>query len=112
MESQDVTACACDERILTLPCFCVGCVAGLTVQAMLDIDEDELAQVIHPVSFYRNKARYIKQVASILKTQAVELSGEEDPEVIDIPDTFEGLLALPGIGPKMAYLVMDCAWHK
>ncbi|GAB9470915.1 hypothetical protein Gpo141_00008143 [Globisporangium polare] len=85
---------------------------GLTVQAMLDIDENELAQVIHPVGFYRNKARYIKQVASILKTQAAERSGKEEPDVIDIPATFEGLLALPGVGPKMAYLVMDCAWHN
>lgn len=73
---------------------------------MLDIDENELAQVIHPVGFYRNKARYIKQVASILTNQAT------DPEVIDIPDTFDGLVALPGVGPKMAYLVMDCAWNK
>lgn len=81
---------------------------------MLDIDENELAQVIYPVGFYRNKARYIKQVASILKNQAPELTEEEqeEPGVIDIPDTFEGLLALPGVGPKMAYLVMDCAWHK
>ncbi|TYZ66664.1 hypothetical protein PybrP1_007482 [[Pythium] brassicae (nom. inval.)] len=79
---------------------------GLTVQAMLVIDESELAQTIHPVGFYRNKAKYIKQVASILTARA---SGAA---VVDIPDTFEGLLALPGVGPKMAYLVMDCAWSN
>lgn len=73
---------------------------------MLDIDETELAQIIHPVSFYRNKAKYIKRVAAVLTTQA---SGAP---VVDIPDSFDALLALPGVGPKMAYLVMDAAWNK
>lgn len=30
----------------------------------------------------------------------------------DIPDTIPGLLKLPGVGKKMAYLAMTCAWHK
>ncbi|CAN0206709.1 unnamed protein product, partial [Ectocarpus sp. 13 AM-2016] len=29
-----------------------------------------------------------------------------------IPDTVEGLLELPGVGPKMTYLVMDVAWGR
>jgi endonuclease-3 len=28
----------------------------------------------------------------------------------DIPPDVEGLLALPGVGPKMAYLVMNVGW--
>lgn len=73
---------------------------------MLEIDEKELAETLHPVSFYRNKAKYIKQVASILTKRTA------DSTVVDIPDTFDELVALPGVGPKMAYLVMDCAWNK
>ncbi len=30
----------------------------------------------------------------------------------DIPPTFDELVALPGIGPKMAHLTMSCAWGK
>lgn len=79
---------------------------GLTVQDMLDVDEAELAQLIRPVGFFNNKAKYIKQVAAILKEKA------GDSDVVDIPDTYEDLIALPGVGPKMAFLVMDCAWNK
>lgn len=30
----------------------------------------------------------------------------------DIPNTIEDLCKLPGVGPKMAYLVMKCAWNE
>lgn len=30
----------------------------------------------------------------------------------DIPDSVEGLVRLPGVGPKMAHLAMDIAWDK
>ncbi|TMW56455.1 hypothetical protein Poli38472_006465 [Pythium oligandrum] len=78
---------------------------GLTVQSMLEVDEAELAQIIRPVGFFNNKAKYIKQVAQILKDRA-----GEDNEVIDIPNTYDDLVALPGVGPKMAHLIMSCAW--
>ncbi|KAJ0398370.1 hypothetical protein ATCC90586_000707 [Pythium insidiosum] len=79
---------------------------GLTVDKMLEIDEHELAQLLRPVGFFNNKAKYIKQVARILKDRAAE----RGDDVVDIPDTFEDLVALPGIGPKMAHLIMSCAW--
>ncbi|RLN80181.1 hypothetical protein BBJ28_00025091 [Nothophytophthora sp. Chile5] len=79
---------------------------GLTVESMLAIDQKELALLIHPVGFFNNKAKYIKQVAAILTKQA------DGAAVIDIPNTYEGLIALPGVGPKMATLVMGCAWNK
>lgn len=79
---------------------------GLTVQSMLEIDQQELAQLIRPVGFFNHKAKYIKQVASILTKQA------EGVDVVEIPNTYEGLIALPGVGPKMATLVMNCAWDN
>jgi endonuclease III len=81
---------------------------GLTVAEMLAIDEKLLKELIYPVGFYNNKVRYIKQVAQILTDRAAE-AGDK---VVDIPDTFEALVALPGVGPKMAHLVMSCAWDK
>ena len=46
--------------------------------------------------------RYIKKAAEILRD---EWNG-------DIPDTIEGLTALPGVGPKMAYLCLSVAWDR
>ena len=47
-------------------------------------------------------SRYIKKAAEILRD---EWDG-------DIPDTIEGLTALPGVGPKMGYLCLSAAWNK
>lgn len=30
----------------------------------------------------------------------------------DIPNSLEGLVRLPGVGPKMAHLAMDIAWDQ
>lgn len=43
-----------------------------------------------------NKYRYLKQAAVILR----------DQHNSDIPPTLEGLMSLPGVGPKMAHLCM------
>ncbi|KAJ8566749.1 hypothetical protein ON010_g6372 [Phytophthora cinnamomi] len=81
---------------------------GLTVESMFEIDQQELAQLIRPVGFFNHKAKYIKQTAAILTKQA-EVEGND---IVDIPNTYEGLVALPGVGPKMSTLVMNCAWKK
>ena len=65
-------------------------------------DETELGQIIKPVGFYKTKAKNIIKVGKICNET---YSG-------DIPDTIEGLTALPGIGPKMGYLTLQCAWGK
>jgi endonuclease-3 len=72
---------------------------------MIEIEEKELAQIIRPVGFFNNKAKYIKQTAEIIKKMS-------NNGLYDIPNNFDDLVALPGVGPKMAYLVMDCAWKK
>ncbi|KAE9323453.1 hypothetical protein PR003_g16973 [Phytophthora rubi] len=81
---------------------------GLTIESMLEIDQQELAQLIRPVGFFNHKAKYIKQTAEILTKQA-EVEGRD---IVDIPNTYEGLVALPGVGPKMSTLVMNCAWNN
>ncbi|KAE9194595.1 hypothetical protein PF005_g17622 [Phytophthora fragariae] len=81
---------------------------GLTIESMLEIDQQELAQLIRPVGFFNHKAKYIKQTAEILTKQA-EVEGRD---IVDIPNTYEGLVALPGVGPKMSTLVLNCAWNN
>lgn len=73
---------------------------GLTVENVLQTSEDALAQLIYPVGFWKRKANFIKRTTEVL---AAVYGG-------DIPNTVEGLVALPGVGPKMAHLAMDIAW--
>ena len=59
---------------------------------------------VHTILFFvkQKKVVFIKKTSEILRTQ---YDG-------DIPDTVKDLCQLPGVGPKMAYLVMKCAWNQ
>lgn len=74
---------------------------GLTPEQMMATDPATLEKLIHPVSFFRNKAKFIRQTSEIL---LAKYNG-------DIPDTIEGLMKLPGVGAKMAHLCMGAAWN-
>lgn len=73
---------------------------GCSPSALAAIDEGELDRLISSVGFHRNKARFLKATAGILLQQH---GG-------DVPSTLEGLLALPGVGPKMATIAMHACW--
>ncbi|CAI5961724.1 unnamed protein product [Closterium sp. NIES-64] len=80
----------------------------LSPDALKAADEATISQTIYPVGFYVRKAGYLKKMANI----CLEKHGG------DIPGSLEDLLALPGVGPKMAYLVrvggevMNVAWER
>ncbi|KAK7801956.1 hypothetical protein U0070_005943 [Myodes glareolus] len=73
---------------------------GLTVENILQTDDDMLGRLIYPVGFWRNKVKFIKQTTAILQQR---YEG-------DIPASVAELVALPGVGPKMAHLAMAVAW--
>ena len=75
---------------------------GLTLDNILNVEPAKLNEMIFVVGFHNNKTRYIKAAAQILHD---EYKG-------DIPDTIDGLMGLPGVGPKMAYLCMSAAWGR
>ncbi|XP_075686674.1 endonuclease III-like protein 1 [Rhinoderma darwinii] len=75
---------------------------GLTVGRILKTDEETLGKLIYPVGFWKNKVKYIKKTTEILQEQYAG----------DIPDNVAELVKLPGVGPKMAHLIMDIAWNK
>lgn len=68
----------------------------------METSEEDLKKLIYPVGFYVRKAGYIKRATAILLK---DYDG-------DIPDTIEGLVKLPGVGPKMGYLTLQVAWKK
>ncbi len=67
-----------------------------TPKGILKIPEDELAQIIYPVGFYRNKA---KQIHSMCRDIIDRYGGKT-------PNTIEELLTLNGVGRKTANLVI------
>ncbi|XP_069427133.1 endonuclease III-like protein 1 isoform X8 [Ovis canadensis] len=73
---------------------------GLTVDSILQTDDSTLGTLIYPVGFWRSKVKYIKQTTAILQQR---YGG-------DIPASVAELVALPGVGPKMAHLAMAVAW--
>lgn len=75
---------------------------GLTPLKVKEMPVTELENLLHPVSFYKNKAKYLKQTVEILT----------DKYGSDIPDNVKDLVALPGVGPKMAHICMAVAWNK
>ena len=76
--------------------------SDLTIENILGCDPKWLDELIGKVGFHNNKTKYIKATAVLLR----------DEYNSDIPDTVEGLMRLPGVGPKMAYLCMSAAWGK
>ena len=89
----DTTALVIRERLFPK----VSCMDDLR-----RITEDELAQLIRPVGFFRDKARHLKALPDAVDSQ---FGGR-------IPDTVEELCALPGVGRKTANLVVAQAFGK
>lgn len=75
---------------------------GCSIDNILQTSDQVLGELIYPVGFWKKKVEYIKRTSKILQE---EYNG-------DIPDTVEKLCKLPGVGPKMAYLAMKCAWNQ
>lgn len=73
----------------------------LTPEAVDKADESTIKELIYPVGFYTRKATYMKKIARIC---LVKYDG-------DIPSSLDDLLSLPGIGPKMAHLILHIAWN-
>ena len=72
------------------------------IQQFADLSEEEIQKLIHPVGFYRNKARFLKKLPTVLNELYAGI----------IPDTVEELVKLPGVGRKTANLVVAVAFNK
>ncbi|XP_059904371.1 endonuclease III-like protein 1 isoform X2 [Gadus macrocephalus] len=70
---------------------------GCTVDGILSTDHEALGRLLHPT-----KAGYLRRTCLVLQQQFCG----------DIPDSVEGLVGLPGVGPKMAHLAMSIAWGR
>ena len=74
--------------------------AARSPKSMAALSVKQIERLIYPVSFYRNKARFVKATCDIL----VRKHGGT------VPRTLDELVTLPGVGRKTANLVMILAF--
>jgi endonuclease-3 len=91
--TQDATTLAASTRLFKV---------ARTPKTMASLTARRIERLIYPVSFYRHKARHVKQTCRIL----VERFGGR------VPKTMEELLTLPGVGRKTANLVLILAFKS
>lgn len=73
-----------------------------TPESVADCDLAALEETIKPCGLYKTKAKSIRETAGILVR---DYGGR-------VPDTMEGLLALPGVGRKIACLMLGDVFGK
>lgn len=76
---------------------------GLTAESLASAEVQVVQDCINKVGFWRRKTEYIQDAARHLLAVEGEMKG-------DVPNTLEGLCELRGVGPKMAFLCLQCAW--
>ena len=73
-----------------------------TLEAMADGELSEIEELVRPCGLYRTKAESIKAACTIVRD---EFDGK-------IPDNMDDLLSLPGVGRKIANLLLGDIYHK
>jgi endonuclease-3 len=91
--TQDATTHAASTRLFDV---------ARTPRTLARLTVKQIERLIYPVSFYRHKARHVKDSSRIL----VERFGGR------VPTTMEELLILPGVGRKTANLVLIVAFKS
>ncbi|MFA5911218.1 MAG: endonuclease III [Vicinamibacterales bacterium] len=91
--TQDATTLAASTRLFK---------KAPTPEAVAALTVKKIEKLIYPVSFYRNKAEFVKQTS---KTLVAKFGGR-------VPATLEELVTLPGVGRKTANLVMILAFQS
>lgn len=72
------------------------------VNALADAPVDEIEAIVHPCGLGKSKAR---DISACMKTLRDSYNGQ-------VPDDFDKLLALPGVGRKSANLIMGDVFGK
>jgi endonuclease-3 len=91
--TQDATTHAASTRLFKV---------ARTPRSMANLPETRIERLIYPVSFYRYKARYLKECCDMLVSR---FGGR-------VPSTLEELVSLPGVGRKTANLVLILAFKS
>lgn len=93
LRTRDEVTEAASSRLLTL---------ANTPESMLRISPETIQEAIYPAAFFRNKQR---SLLALCQTLVRDHGGR-------VPDTLDGLLALPGVGRKTANLTLILGFNK
>lgn len=74
---------------------------GLSLESIVTLSEGEIDAFILKVGFHRKKAAYIKKACAILQSNFDS----------DIPKNINDIVTLPGVGPKMGFLLLQRGWN-
>lgn len=91
--TQDATTLAASTRLFAV---------AHTPQSLMKLSVRRIEKLIYPVSFYRNKAVFVRDASRIL---VGKFGGR-------VPSTLDELITLPGVGRKTANLVMILAFRS
>ena len=91
--TQDATTLAASTRLFA---------KARTPQAIAKLRVKQIETLIYPVSFYRNKAVFVRDAARMIVTT---FGGK-------VPSTLEEMITLPGVGRKTANLAMILAFKS
>jgi endonuclease III len=91
--TQDATTLAASTRLFR---------RAHTPRTMARLTVPQIERLIYPVSFYRHKAKHVKETCRLLVSR---FAGR-------VPTTMEDLLSLPGVGRKTANLVLILAFKS
>jgi len=91
--TQDATTLAASTRLFK---------KARTPAAMARLTVKQIERLIYPVSFYRNKAGFVRQTCQAIMAR---FDGR-------VPSTLDELVTLPGVGRKTATLVMILAFQS
>lgn len=91
--TQDATTLAASTRLFA---------KARTPDAIARLSVKQIEKLIYPVSFYRNKAMFVKDTATMI---LAKFAGK-------VPSTLEEMITLPGVGRKTANLVMILAFKS
>jgi endonuclease-3 len=73
-----------------------------TPRKLIKLSTKQIEKLIYPVGFYITKAKRIKEICKVL---IEEYNG-------NVPDTFEELIKLKGVGPKTASITVVYGFNK
>ena len=91
--TQDATTLAASTRLFA---------KAPTAEALAKLRVSQIQKLVYPVSFYRNKAVFVRDAARMI---AGKFGGR-------VPSTLAELITLPGVGRKTANLVMILAFKS
>ena len=74
----------------------------VTIESILNTEEQVINDWIRRVGFHNRKARYIKQATEIIHSKHKGF----------VPDQLADILSLPGVGQKMAHLLLQLAFGR